>query len=193
MSPRPRWPQRLLPVLVALTCVVLAAVGLRLSEPPAHEFLRGELGARVTLNDGDVTVDQLQVGDSLLENGDITYRTPGMFVVVNVSAAATGSRPLRLTDSRLTSGDRSYLPFSNPSSMTADPGFVANADLVYEVDPTRIDGLTIELWQDEIVGGYYQRVQIPLQITAGNAEQWRSRAHVPVVEPNVNGTSKAIP
>lgn len=189
---RPRRLQHLVPVLVALACVVLAAVGLRLSDPPDFQVLRGELGAPVRMNDGDVTVDRLQVGDSLLESGDIKYRTPGMFVVVNVSASATGAQSLRITDSRLTSGDRSYLPYSNLSSVTAVPGFTSSMDFVFEVDPNRIDDLTLELWQEEIVGGYNQRVQVPLRITAANADQWRARAHVPVVEPDVNGTTTVI-
>jgi hypothetical protein len=184
--------RRVLPVLVALGCVLLAAVALRVSEPGDFQVVRGPLGQTVTVNEGEVTVEQLQVGDALLERGDIAARTPGMFVVVHVVGAATGPDTLRLTASRLTSGDRSYLPYATLSGVTAVPGFQTAVDLVFEVDPARIDGLTLELWQNEVVSGYQQRVQVPLGVTRSTADQLRRQAHVPVVEPDVNGTTTAL-
>ena len=66
-----------------------------------------------------------------------------------------------------------YLPaFSLGATIKADPGFETARDLVFEVDPARIDDLTLELWDQGLVYRYYQRTQTPLGITAANAGAW---------------------
>jgi hypothetical protein len=184
---------RLLPALLALACVVLAAIALRVSEPPEFQVVRGSLQEQVRLNEGDVSVADVRIGDTVVEDGQTRFRTPGMFVVVRISGAATGRDTLRLTAFRLLSGDRVYEPFANLSSVTSPPGFVTAKDLVFEVDPGRIDGLTLELWPEEIVSGYQQRLQIPLGVTPRTADAWRGRAHASVTDPDTNGTTRAVP
>ena len=39
-----------------------------------------------------------------------------------------------------------------------------------EVDPAHVTDLTVEIWDAEIISAYPQRVQVPLGITAENAE-----------------------
>jgi hypothetical protein len=141
-----RLPPRLLTALITIGCVVLAAIGLRVSEPNDNfQVVRGRLGAPVAVNEGEVSVADLRVGNALLQNGVVTYRTAGMFVVVDVTAAAPDREALVLGSARLLSGDRVYLPYTTLTSLSAVPGFQSSSDLVFEVDPTRIDGLTLEL------------------------------------------------
>jgi hypothetical protein len=66
-------------------------------------------------------------------------------------------------------------------------------DFVFELDPARIDGLTLELWRGEIVMGYHQRVRVPLGVTGDNADQLRSSAQRPIVEPQTNRETWVIP
>jgi hypothetical protein len=76
--------------------------------------------------------------------------------------------------------------------MDVVPGFQTTMDFVFEVNPDKINGLTVELWRGEIVVGYHQRVQVPLRITAGNAAQWRAAAQRPITEPQVNSCSASV-
>jgi hypothetical protein len=183
-----------LTALVTVGCVVLAAIGLRVSEAEDNfQVVRGTLGAPVVVNEGDVTVADLRVGDALVQNGDVTYETSGMFVSVSVTVAAPGHHSLVVGSARLLSGDRVYLPFTTLSSLSAVPGFKSSMDFVFEVDPVRIDALTLELWRGEIVSGYHQRVRVPLGVTGDNAEELRSRAHQPIMEPQTNSETSVIP
>jgi len=82
---------KLVAALITFACVVLATIGLRASEDPNDfQLLRGTLGETVALNEGEVVVDDLQVGNALLTNGDISATTPGMFVVVSLTVSAPG-------------------------------------------------------------------------------------------------------
>jgi hypothetical protein len=76
--------------------------------------------------------------------------------------------------------------------LTVDPGFETSVDIVFEVDPARIDGLTLEIWPSEFISSYQQRVRIDLGITTANAEQWRTAAKDRGIEMS-RGTTKAIP
>jgi hypothetical protein len=185
---------RIVALLITLACVVLATIGIRASEDPHdYEILRGTLGQRVALNEGEVVVDDVRVGNALLSNSDISATTPGIFVVVALTVSAPGQGRMVINKSQLTSGDRTYATYSSLSSVSAVAGFESTGDLVFEVDPQRIDDLTIELWHSEVVHGYYQRVRVPLGITARNADAVRARAGVPIVEPVLNPTSRVIP
>ena len=55
----------------------------------------------------------------------------------------------------------------------SSPGFEQTSDLSFEVDPERIDGLTLQMSQSEIVSGYHQELRVQLGITAENAQAWR--------------------
>lgn len=184
---------RLVALLTALACVTVAAAGLRASEAgPDHEVVQARLGAAAGTQDGEVTVDEVRVGTSLARAGSVTDTTPGLFVVVRVQAAATGVREQVLTDSRLLAdGDRVYTPYDT-STARAAPGFVESVDYVYEVDPAGLSDLTLEVWRDEIVHGYQQRVQVHLGVTAANAAAWRVAGVGQVLEPDRNGTTRVL-
>lgn len=184
---------RLLTGLVTLACVVVAAVGVRATEPADEQIVDGTIDQPVSVREGDVTVDDVRYGTYLLRDGDVSARTPGLFVVVHVSAEAPGRAPLALGRSQLTSGDRVYLPYSSLSGVRAVPGFRSQVDVVFEVDPQRIDDLTLELWPGEIITGYHQRIRVPLGVTAGRADQVRAAGPQPIADPQIYSSVSAIP
>lgn len=194
MSRRTVWRTRLVTLAIVLGCVVLATVGIRVSErDEGFQVVRAKLGSTVSINEGEVTVDNVRVGDRLFEDGAVTDQTPGMFVVVQVTAAATRSDSLVLSQSQLLSGDRVYKVYSALSNITVVPGFETEQDLVFEVDPQRIDGLTLEMWRLEVVSGYHQRVRVPLGISSRNADDWRAEGHRLIGGPDTAGTTRVIP
>jgi hypothetical protein len=183
---------RLARLLVAIALVALAAVGLRLSEgrqDRAYESLhqdfetrRGILGEPVAVNGGSITASDVRVGTSLSRRDDVYATTPGLFLVVRVEVAATGTELVRTMDMRLFTRDRRYDSFSHSSTGQAEPGFVASVDGIFEVDPADLADLTLELYPAEVVSGYTQHTWIHLGITPGNAEQWRAAGQNQVVE-----------
>ena len=170
-------------ILAAIALVVLSAVGLRLSDPDDNfQVINGVAGVGVKINNGEITVSRVTVGTFFIEYGKISDRTPGMFIAVTVSQAATGSKRLETSEARLLGKDVRY----------DSPGFETSVDIVFEVDPSRIDGLTLEIWPSEFISSYQQRVRIDLGITTANAEQWRTAAKDRGIEMS-RGTTEAIP
>jgi hypothetical protein len=180
-------------VLAAIGLVAVSAVGLRLSDPERQEFqvINGVVGEPVKVNDGEVTVTDVKVATALRKYGEVQDTTDGMFVVVKVTGAATGPKPLSMLAARLLSGDVRYEGYRMSVGVTADPGFQMTRDSVFEVDPARIDDLTLEMGSNEIIHGYQQRVRIKLGVTSGNAERWRVAANGQI-EPG-SDTTRAIP
>jgi hypothetical protein len=168
---------RLVGVLAAFALIGLAAAGLRLSEPEENfQVISGAVGKPVKINHGEVAVTQIRVGSFLKEYDQVANRTPGMFVAVTVTGAATGPKELRLGDAHLLSKHVRYDGYKIAGVLLTSPGFETTADLLFEVDPAQIDDLTIEMWPNEVIMGYHERVRIKLGVTAANAEQWRAAA-----------------
>ena len=165
---------RLVSAVLAIVLVTVAAVADRLSDPDRDsELVRAPLEQATAYDSGEVRVSDVRVATEVRE-GEDSFRTQGLFVVVNVAVRATGRDGVSAASTRLLAeGGVTYLPaFGLGSSVRAVPGFETARDLVFEVDPARIDGLTLELWDQGLVYRYYQRTQTPLGITAGNARRW---------------------
>lgn len=183
---------RLAPVLLTVACVVVAATLLNASVPDADvQLRRGVPGAAVSVNEGTVTAASPRVCDTLVDNGQVAYRTAGMFVVVPVRVAATRAVSIRVDSFELTSGDRTYEPYGL-EILTAAPGFAETTDVVFEVDPSRIEGLTLTMRRNESVSGYHQEVRVPLGFTSDNVDKWRARAHGSALAPDTDGVSTVI-
>ena len=195
MTRGPRFSRRrLISVIVALACVAVSAAGLRLSETAGtdDDIIRGRVGETASINEGLVTVDDVRVGTALKSNDQIRDRTNGMFVVVHVDAKATG--PDKLSGSRLRCSPTglSYGTYDALAGVAAETGFAVSTDVTFEVDPARIDDLTLELYETEFISGYQQRLRIHLGITAGNADRWRAAAKDQVLIP-VDSSTRALP
>jgi hypothetical protein len=184
---------KFVPILAAIALVGLSAAGLRLSEPPEEtnfEVISGVFGEPVRVNDGEVTVSQVQVGTALKQFGEIKDRTDGIFVAITMTGAATGPEPLEMAAARLLSGDVRYEGYQLSAGVTAQAGFQATVDSVFEVDPAQMGDLTLELGSNEVLHGYQQRVRIRLGLRPASAEQWRAAARG-VLEP-ATSTTRAI-
>ena len=180
-------------VSAAIALIVVSALGLRLSEPEEKfQVISGRPGEAIKINDGEVTVTQVRVGTFLREYDRIADRTPGMFVAVTVTGAATGPKDLKLTSARLLSKQVRYDSYQALGGLIASPGFQTSLDLVFEVDPAQIDDLTVEMWPNEVITGYQERARVKLGITADNAEQWRATARDRGIEVS-RETKRAIP
>ena len=180
-------------VLAAIALVAVSAMGLRLSDPKGTvDMVSGVLGKPVTINDGELSVDRVRVGTVLTQNDEVRDRSAGMFVAVAVTGAATGPRELSLGSAELVSKDVHYKTYGL-TSLVAAPGFKTSTDIVFEVDPARIEGLTLEMWRNEVISGYQQRVRIPLGITAANANQWREAARGWGIDVSLSNSTRPIP
>jgi hypothetical protein len=141
------------------------------------------MGQPVPVRGGTVTVSDVRVGTALTRFDQVEARTPGLFVVVLVQIAATGTKSVSPPDARVLSGDRRYGRFRHLGAGITQPGFETSVDAVFEVDPAAIDDLTLELYPVELVTGFTQRIRIHLGITPGNADQWRVAGRDQVLEP----------
>ncbi len=175
---------RLVRLLVAIALVALAATGLRLSDDKDNfEVVRGVLGQPVPINGGTVTASNVRVGTALVRFDKIDARTPGLFVVVQVQVAATGTKPIPSFDARVLSGHRNYKRFGLFSPGETEPGFTASVDAVFEVDAAAIDDLTLELSPVELASGFTQHTRIHLGITPDNADEWRAAGRAQQITP----------
>jgi hypothetical protein len=169
---------KLLAVLVVVACLVMATVGVRISDSDSDfRALKGKLGSTMKIDGVELTVSDVRVGQLITDGEKIENRTTGMFLLLRVRLANRDAlENVGLTKSRLLSGQRIYDPYESLSNIAADPGYVATADFLFEVDPEQIDDLTLEIWSQGIVSGYHDRARIHLGITADNADQWRDAA-----------------
>jgi hypothetical protein len=164
---------RVVSAVLAVLLVTVAAIALRLSAVDTDsDLVRAPLDQVTAYESGQVRVSDVRVGTEIRQ-GDDRYPTAGLYVVVDVAVRATGRDRVGAASSRLLAADGvTYLPAFGLAAVRAEPGFETARDLVFEVDPNRIDDLTLELWDQGTVYRYYQRTQTPLGIRAGNARQW---------------------
>lgn len=181
-------------VLLALLCVGLMAAALRVSDSAGdYQVVQGTVGQPVAVRGGHLSADQVRVATALSREGEITGETPGLFVVVQVRITATGNRDISLTTPQLlTSDGRTYVPYSS-NLLKAVSGFQTTADVVFEVDPSRMNDLTLQLWEGETVFQYPQRARIHLGITPANADQWRAAGRDQTLEPRRSELTEALP
>ena len=183
---------RLVRVLVAMALVALAAVGLRLSEAEENfEVVRGVVGEPVALHDGTATAGEVRVGTALSQDNQVHLETPGLFVVVSIELAATGSRDLPLHDARVLAGSRRYDALRGPNVGPVPPGFSSTTDVVFEVDPAVLADLTLELAPGGVLTAYAEHARIHLGITRDNAEAWRAAGRDRVIT-TADQTSRGI-
>lgn len=159
-------------LLVALLCLTFSAVGLRMNEPRRFEYVTATRDQPVSIEQAELTVGDVQVGTRLLRLNRVIAETTGMFVLVQATLAVPGRQAVRLDNTQLITRTRTYDNWTG-DTLSADPGFRQREALVFEVDPSQIDDLTLEIWHEGIVNGYHQRARIHLGITADNSEQWR--------------------
>lgn len=169
---------KVLAVLVVLVCVMVATVGVRLSDPETgFRVIKGEVGTMLKINGAELTISDIRVGQLTTDGEKIEQRTTGMFVLMRAQLANRDTLENNvLNHVELLSGKRVYEPYSSLSNIGAEPGYVSSSDFLFEVDPQQIDDLTLQIWNQGIVYGYHDRARIHLGITPDNADQWREAA-----------------
>jgi hypothetical protein len=183
---------KLVGVLVALACLAFSAIGLKVNDPPDFTYVDGVRGQTLSIEQADLIVGDVEVGTRLVDRGEVQAETPGMFVLVRARLEVPGPRKVYLNSAHLLTDDRTYNQWTS-NSLSADPGFAQEQELVFEVDPAQIDDLSLEIWASSTVHGFYQRARVHLGITAENAEQWRLAARGRQVEPDGSDTTEALP
>jgi len=183
---------RVVAAVLAILLVTAAALAQRLSDPDTeYELIRAPLDQATAYESGRLRVSDVRVGSEIVQ-GDDHYRTQGLFVVVNVAAQATRRDAVVVADSRLRADGATYLSAFDPI-IRAEPGFETSQDFVFEVDPARLDDLTLELWDQGFVYRYYQRTQTALGITPANARQWAEAGAQRSLTVPRNKLTKALP
>lgn len=185
---------RLVSVLIGLALIVVAAAGYRLSTPQLDfQVLRGTLGEFHRYHTGTAQVSEVQVGTRIAE-GDAEVGTPGLFVVLRLRVQAPGDVEVHIQNVQLLAGDgTTYEPFLGGQQVFADPGFETTGEVVFEVSPSRIDDLTVQVWDAKFVVGYSQRLRVHLGITAANASQWVQAGQGQVLEVESSDTTRGLP
>ena len=183
---------KLVGVLVALSCLAFSAIGLKVNDVPEFTYVDGVRGQTVDIEQADLVVGDVEVGTRLVDRGEVQAETRGMFVVVHARLEVPGPQKVHLNSAQLITDDRTYKLWSS-GSLSADPGFASEQELVFEVDPAQIDDLSLEIWASSTVQGFYQRARVHLGITGDNAEQWRRVAPDRELQPAISGTTEGLP
>lgn len=184
---------RLVGLVTAILCVALGAAAVRAADSgPEYEVVRGRLGVPTATESGQVTAADVRVATTLTRSGAVTGTTPGLFVVVRLSAAATERDELVVNESRLLADGGRVYALHDDVTLSAPPGFVEQTDVAFEVDPAAMTDLTLEVWRSEIVHGYQSRVQVHLGITGAGAEGWRAAGQGRSLEPETTISTRAV-
>lgn len=183
---------KFLALLIAFACVIVAAVGLKVSEPETEfDDNISVIGQPVPMGTSSLIVNKIKTGTTLERNGEVEAETEGIFVVVNLTLQSHEQKTV-LTGFEMTSGDRTYGLFAS-NNISAPPGYQTTNDFVFEVDPQEIDNLALRMWQAGFVSGYQERAVVHLGITPDNAEQWRASAANRVLEVQTTQDTRVIP
>lgn len=159
---------RMAAAIVALACIVVAAVGLKLSEPdPAFVDTKTVVGRTIDLNGGEFTVTKIRAASNLELQFDETAKTSNLFLVVTAQLAAPRLKT-SLGSAKLIQGGLTYSDYTS-QILSPAAGYVSTADLIFEVDPSRLTGLQLQIAQGEIIHGIEARGVIDLGITKANA------------------------
>lgn len=184
--------EKLVGVVVALACLAFSAIGMKVYETPEFMYVDGRRGETVSLQRSDLTVGAVAVGTRLVRDGVVKAETTGMFVAVTVTLAVPGPEKVTLNSSQLITQTRTYEDWGS-SLLVAEPGFQDEETLVFEVYPSQIDDLSLEIWSSGVVHGFYARARIHLGITPDNAEQWRQAGKGRDLPYDISGTTTGLP
>lgn len=184
---------RLLSIVVGIVMIVVSAVGYRLSAQQGDfQIIRGTVESLTPYNEGFAGVSKVRVATQLID-GTARVQTSGLFVVVRLTVQAPGANEVHIQNVELLSGDTTYTGFGLGSTVFADAGFETTRDVAFEVSPQRIDDLTVQAWDAELVSGYHQRLRVHLGITADNAADWAAAAQGQRIELDPDETTKGLP
>lgn len=171
---------RLASMIIALACVVVAGIGVHITDNISPDVVRTvNVNQPARLDGAIITVADVRAGTSVTTGSDDHFSSKGMILAITVRLEAPGQQSLigGLSGGiTLYAGDRTYAAFGPNTSLSADAGFATTGDLLFEVDPRHIDGAYLELYRAEIFYSVPQKLHIRLGITRRNAAQWADAA-----------------
>lgn len=135
--------------LLAVVVSLGLAVGISLAKPgdpsPTCPITAGQ---PIMLMTSQVSIDDLRIGQALTSpstDSDTTQTVPslGVFVALRLSVSGHNAAAVKV---RAVVGDIAYPPWDSPIGFFAAPaGFKVTQDVVFEVPPTSLDDLSIQL------------------------------------------------
>jgi hypothetical protein len=175
-----RYPfSRVTAVIIALACVVVAGIAVNITQNIGNEVVRTiNVKQPGRLDNGIVTVTDVQAGTRVRLGEDDYYSSKGMILAITVRAEAPGQQFVVGGGSgvKLHTSDRTYSVFGSNTSISADAGFVSTGAFLFEVDPQHVAGAYLELFRSEVIHATPQKLHIRLGITAANAANWAASA-----------------
>lgn len=170
-------PVRVASVVFALLCVVVSAIGLKLTDSPL-EFhkVTGVVGQTLEIDGVQLTVLGVTVGQTLADSrGKPLVRSPGLFVGVDVLVACPGAKGNPASRTRLRADDRRYEEWGSGGALTPAAGYRTTNRVIFEIDPDDLGSLVLDAGPIEIISGYQAHGWIDLGL-AGTADQIRAEA-----------------
>ena len=125
-------------------------------------MVSGVPGKPVTFNDGELSVDRVRVGTVLTQNDevrDLQRRNVRGGRCDRSGDRSSGAQPW---SAELVSKNVHYKTYGLTSVFTQRPVSKTSTDTLCSKSTRRIEGLTLEMWRNEVISGYQQRVRIPL-------------------------------
>ena len=185
---------RVTALLVALACVVVAGIAVKVTDNVDFEVVRTvDLGQSTRLNGGIISVTDVRAG-TVIDDGSDKVTTKGMFLAVTIRLEAPGEEQTvgEVGGLRLYTADRTYRAFGANTVLKVPAGFQQTGDMLFEVDPRHIAGAELELFQSEIIYSTPQKVRVRLGIERSNAARWAAAARGQVITTESSPQQKAI-
>lgn len=168
---------RVASAVFAVVCVIVSAVGLKLTDDPIpFHKVTATVGQMVVIEGVQLTVVDVTVGQTLANNKGVPLvRSAGVFVAVDVLLACPGPSGNPASSTKLVAGRRSYREWKSSGALAPDAGYRTTSRLVFEVDPADLGELVLDAQRLEIIGGYQAHAWVDLGLAA-RADQLRAEA-----------------
>lgn len=173
---RARRSVRVASAVFAGLCVVVAAIGLKLTDEPSEfDKVIGVVGQTVVIEGVELTVLDVSVGQTLGDDdGRPLVRSPGLFVGIDLLVACPGARGNPASRVRLHAGERTYKEWIG-SVLRPAAGFQSTSRVIFEIDPADLGRLVVDTSTSEIISGYQAHGWIDLGLAA-TADRLRAEA-----------------
>ena len=161
----------------AVLCVVVSAIGLKLTDDPiAFHKVTAAVGQQVVIDGVEVTVVDVTVGQTLTDNRNKPIvSSAGVFVAVDLLLACRGPSGNPASTVQLVAGPREYQEWKSSGALTPDAGYRTTSRLIFEVDPVDLGDLVLDGHRTEFISGYQAHVWVDLDLV-GRADQLRAEA-----------------
>ncbi|MET7278595.1 hypothetical protein ABZS29_10220 [Kribbella sp. NPDC005582] len=170
-------------VLVGVLFILLG--GLTRLATPDHVFdeqnlmvSKGTIGQQLRFGqEATLTIVRMQLAKSVLDanssSDDKPIETNGVFVALEWETTRGVNDPERPTPSLTSNGDAIYqpLPLTYSGIEFGDAGFTTSGAIVFEVNPTELEGLTLDVRPQQFWNVLNRKVSVDLGIPGEDSAQ----------------------